>query len=191
MDAERQRYLDLFRQAQAHVPAYDGAGRGRGIVTSGSLRFAPYLWILIRSLRHFGCTLPIELWHMEGEVNDALRRWFTPYGVIFRDGGPLRWRRHRYFNGAHGIKPYAVVHSAFREVLFLDADNSVAVDPTFLFETPAYREHGAVFWSDPAPVTGRIGGSELRADFGVEPGGDEFESGQFVVDKARAWAALS
>jgi hypothetical protein len=190
MDAERARYLARFQHALATTGDCPAEHRGRGIVTSGSLKFTPYLWMLIRSLRHFGCTLPIELWHMEGEVNPALQRWLEPYGVTFRDGGRLPWGRNRYFNGAHGFKPYAVIHSAFREVLFLDADNTVAVDPTFLFETSEFVRHGAVFWSDPVPMTGRIGGGALRADFGLEPGGEEFESGQMLVDKGRCWRAL-
>lgn len=190
IDLERARYRELFQRALVEAGEYSGPVHGRGIVTCGSLKFTPYLWILIRSLRHFGCTLPVELWHMDDEVNDALRRWFEPYGVTFRDGGALKWGKHRYFNGAHGIKPFAVVHSAFREVLFLDADNSVCVDPAFLFDTPEYVEQGAVFWSDPVPMTRELGGAQLREDYGLTPDGEEFESGQFLVDKARCWTAL-
>jgi hypothetical protein len=190
MDAERARYFDQFQRALAEAGECPATARGRGVVTCGSLKFAPYLWILIRSLRHFGCVLPVELWHMDGEVNDELQRWFEPYGVTFRDGGRLPWGRNRYFNGAHGFKPYAVVHSSFREVLFLDADNSVTMDPAFLFETPAFVRDGAVFWSDPVAMTGGLGGAALRADFGLDPGGEEFESGQFLMDKARCWRAL-
>src|SRR5579871_942984 len=190
MDAERARYFERFQHALAEMGEFPGAAHEQGIVTCGSLKFTPYLWILIRSLRHAGCTLPIELWHMEGEVNAALQRWFEPYGVTFRDGGRLPWGRNRFFNGAHGFKPYAVVHSSFQRVLFLDADNSVAIDPAFLFTTPEFLRHGAVFWSDPVVMTDRLGGAALRADFGLDPGGDEFESGQFVVDKSRCWRAL-
>jgi hypothetical protein len=190
MDAERRKYLDLFRRALDSAGEYRGPDDGRGIVTCGSLKFAPYLWILIRSLRAVGCSLPIELWHMEGEVNEPLERWLAPYGVTFRNGGRLPWGRNRYFNGAHGIKPYAVVHSSFREVLFLDADNCAIVDPTFLFDAPEFSEQGEVFWSDPMNTAGRLGCAALRQDFGVTPGGEEFESGQFLVDKARAWRAL-
>ena len=128
---------------------------------------------------------------MAGEVNAPLRRWLEPYGVVFRDSGALPWGRNRWFNGAHGIKPYAIVHSAFRDVLFLDADNSVSRDPTFLFDTPDYASRGAIFWSDPAPMTAALGRAALRADFGVDPGGDEFESGQLFVDSIRAAQALA
>jgi hypothetical protein len=191
MDAERAQYLARFERAMAESPCWTGADVDRGIVTAGSLKFAPYLWILIRSLRHAGCTLPIELWHMAGEMNRPVRDWFEPYGVTFRDAGQLPWGRHRFFNGSHGFKPYAVMHSRFREVLFLDADNCAVRDPSFLFDAPEYRETGAVFWSDPVAMTGRLGGRELRADYGLEPGGEEFESGQFIVDRQRCWRALA
>ena len=190
MDAERAKYFELFQRALTSHTQCPETAHGRGIVTCGSQKFAPYLFILIKSLRHHGCTLPIELWHMEGEINEPLKRWLEPYGVAFRDGGALSWGRNRLFNGAHGIKPYSVVHSSFREVLFLDADNSVCADPTFLFETPEYQQSGALFWSDPVAATTKLGAAELRKDYGLEPGGEEFESGQFVVDKTRAWSAL-
>ena len=190
MDAERAKYFDLYRQALTSTTRCPETAQGRGIVTCGSQKFAPYLFILIKSLRHHGCTLPIELWHMDGEINEPLKQWLEPYGVTFKDGGALSWGRNRLFNGAHGIKPYSVVHSGFREVLFLDADNSVCADPTFLFETPEYRQSGALFWSDPVAATTKLGAADLRKDFGLEPGGEEFESGQFVVDKTRAWSAL-
>ena len=190
MEAERAEYFERFTRALSDAGEFPGADAARGIVTCGSLKFMPYLWILVRSLRHAGCKLPVELWHMEGEVNGAFQRWLEPYGVTFRNGGRLPWNRNRYFNGAHGFKPYAVIHSSFRDVLFLDADNSVAIDPAFLFETPEFQQSGAVFWSDPVSMTTRMGGAALRADFGVDPGGEEFESGQFIVDKARCWRAL-
>jgi alpha 1,2-mannosyltransferase len=40
------------------------------------------------------------------------------------------------------------VKSSFSEVLYLDSDNILLADPTFLFDHPIYREHGVVFWPD-------------------------------------------
>jgi hypothetical protein len=54
MDAERATYFELFQRARADVGACPEEANGRGVVTCGSLKFTPYLWILIRSLRHFG-----------------------------------------------------------------------------------------------------------------------------------------
>jgi alpha 1,2-mannosyltransferase len=190
VDAERARYYALFQEALAAPAELPGRGRGRGIVTCASQKFAPFVWILVRSLRFYGCDLPIELWHMAGEINGPFRRWLEPYGVTVRDAGALPWGRHRAFNGAHGFKPYAIVQSAFADVLFLDADNCALTDPTFVFDSPEFKDAGAIFWSDPVPMTAQLGAARLREDFGLAPGGAEFESGQLVVAKERCARAL-
>lgn len=46
------------------------------------------------------------------------------------------------------LKPFAIVRSGFAEVLYLDADNVPARDPTPLFDTAGYIATGAVLWSD-------------------------------------------
>jgi hypothetical protein len=86
------------------------------------------------------------------------------------------------------LKPYAILHCPFREVLYLDSDNVSLVNPDFLFGTAQYQETGAIFWPD----FGR-----LKADRSIwhltgvpyrdEP---EFESGQIVVDKERCWKPM-
>ena len=45
-------------------------------------------------------------------------------------------------------KGEAIVKSSFSEVLYLDSDNVVLADPAFLFDSPVYKEHRAVFWPD-------------------------------------------
>jgi hypothetical protein len=71
----------------------------------------------------------------------------------------------------------------------LDAHHVPVVDPTFLFETPEYRVHGAIFWPD----YGRLKESRQIWEICEVPYRDEpeFESGQIVVDKVRCWKALN
>ncbi len=90
----------------------------------------------------------------------------------------------------HGweLKCYAILHSRFREVLLLDADNVPVVNPRFLFDTPEYKETGAIFWPDigslgPEKDIWKITGVPYVA-------APDFESGQIVVDKKRCWKAL-
>src|SRR5262249_11525741 len=76
----------------------------------------------------------------------------------------------------------------FREVILLDADNVPVLDPTFLFDTPEFRETGAIFWPD----FGRLKPSHpiweiCEVSYRDEP---EFESCQVVVDKRRCWEVL-
>ena len=87
------------------------------------------------------------------------------------------------------LKPYAILHSRFREIMLLDADNVPVQDPASLFSTTQYRETGALFWPDfrrfdqDHPIWRACG-----VPYRDEP---EFESGQIVVDKRRCWRALN
>ncbi len=182
----------------ANVPAYPAELSGRGIVMCGGSRtYFPCAWVSIQMLRDLGCRLPIELWYLGPlELDERMRALVEPFGVTCRDGrahlkeserrlgAPAPWRRL----GGFELKPYALVHSRFREALLLDADNVPVRDPGYLFESPEYRAGGAVFWPD----YGRLSRTrEIWEVCGVpyrdEP---EFESGQILVDKARCWDAL-
>jgi hypothetical protein len=91
--------------------------------------------------------------------------------------------------GGWQLKPYALLHSSFQEVLLLDADNVPLVDPGFLFASAQYQETGAVLWPDfdrpdPPPAVWRFCGIPYRREPPVE-------SGQVLVDKARCWRSLA
>jgi hypothetical protein len=62
-------------------------------------------------------------------------------------------------------------------------------DPEYLFESPQYRETGAIFWPD----YGRLGPDRAiwrlcAVEYRDEP---EFESGQIVINKETCWKALN
>jgi hypothetical protein len=90
--------------------------------------------------------------------------------------------------GGWELKPYAILRSSFREILFLDADNMPVRNPEYLFDTPEYHRTGALFWPD----FGRFPKTQTIWDnCGLKrPNGPEFESGQIVVDKRACWKAL-
>jgi len=172
-----------------HLPPPSDSARGI-VICAGGAKYFPCAWVAMRMLRQLGCELPIEFWHLGPE--EMPREWAEavgPFNVRCVDGREVR-KEHpaRTLNGWE-LKCYAILHSAFREVILLDADNVVVVNPEFLFETPEYKEHGAIFWPD-------IGNMSPRRDiwkitevpYRDEP---EFESGQIVVDKARCWQALN
>jgi hypothetical protein len=180
--------LREFKEATRLPAGAPPVKAGRGIVTTASFQYLPYLWFLIRSLRHHGCTLPVELWHRPGELSEALAGWLAPHGVRMRNTGPLPWiEASSHPRAVHGVKPYVVMHSAFREVLFLDADNSVFRDPTRLLDSDGFRCSGALFWPD----MNRVANSAvLRSELGLSCGAAEFESGQMAIDTIRHWKAL-
>jgi hypothetical protein len=86
------------------------------------------------------------------------------------------------------LKPYAIMWSQFREVLYLDADQVPTRDPSDLFTWPQFLEKGAVFWPDiidlPAdnPIWKICQLPQRRAV--------SIESGQLLIDKAKHWAGL-
>ena len=181
-----------LRQAMAEPTPYpDGAFAGRGIVIcAGGERLFTCAWVLIRMLQDtLGCTLPIEVWHLgPREIGAPMAALLAERGVTLVDAEAVRRDHPVRQLGGWELKPYAILHSRFEEVLLIDADNVPVVDPAFLFDIPQYRETGAVFWPDIVklvpdnPVWAACG-----LDYRDEP---SFESGQVLVDKRRCWAAL-
>jgi hypothetical protein len=121
-------------------------------------------------------------------LDSTMRDLLQPYGVTCIDACEIR-KLHpvRLLNGWE-LKPYAIIHSSFREVLFIDADNVAVEDPTFLFDIQPHHQHGAIFWPDfgclaPDRSIWHLTGVTYRH----EP---EFETGQLVVDKSRCWEPL-
>lgn len=191
-EAQRRAVADRI----AATPPCPRRFRGRGIVIAGGGAYFASAYVVLRVLRHVGCTLPVELWHLDGEIDAAMRRLLRPLGVRCINADAVT-RRHpfRFLDGhwwkGWQLKPYAVVHSAFREVLFLDADCYPARDPTFLFDWPRFREWGSIFWPDVESSRGLFT-PELWALFGVPPETRmPFESGQLLVNKALCWRELN
>ncbi len=170
-------------------PRAPGRHRGRGIVMCSGQRHFPSAWVCIRMLRHLGCELPIELWQLSAsELAMPMRKALERYSVRCVDASEVRQQHPVRLLHGWELKPYAILHSGFDEVLFLDADNVPVRDPGFLFEAEPYRRHGAVFWPD----YGRLAADRpiwkiCRVRYRDEP---EFESGQILLDKRRCWNAL-
>lgn len=174
------------------IPPYPANSSGRGIVIcAGGIRYFTNAWVCIKMLRRHGCRLPIEVWYLGRKELDArMEALVAPLGVTCIDA--LRVRKKFPARILHGweLKPYAILHCSFREVLLLDADNVPVVDPEFLFATRQFQKQGATFWPD------FVRGKNLKAQSiwkscGLrQPGEPEFETGQILVDKPRCWGAL-
>jgi len=163
---------------------------GRGIlICGGGLRYFPGAWLAVRMLRHLGCNLPIEIWHLgEAECDARMRQLTEPLGVTWVDGEKLRAQHPARRLGGWELKPYAILHSRFQEVLLLDADNLPIVNPESFFEWPEYRETGAVLWPDQHKTAAsaafwRVAGLPPRE-------APEVESGQLLIHKSRCWRVL-
>jgi hypothetical protein len=172
------------------VAAYPGGYHGRGIVIcGGGPRYFPSAWVALRRLRAIGCALPVELWFLgPGEMDTRMKALIENQQARVVDAHQVR-RQHpmRRLNGWE-LKPYAMLHCPFEQVLLLDADNVCYRDPEFLFSSDEYLVDGAIFWPDverlgPERTAWQVFGVKYRD----EPA---FESGQVVLNKARCWEPL-
>jgi ADP-heptose:LPS heptosyltransferase len=174
-----------------NIPTPPFQFEGRGIVIcGGGVRYFTNAWVCINMLRQLGCTLPIELWHLgSNEIDSTMRSLVEPLGVTCVDALEVAKKYPVRRLGGWQSKPYAILHSRFREVLFLDADNVPVVDPEFLFNTPQFLKTGALFWPD-FPSFSEEPEVAWNCCGLQRPGLTEFESGQIVVDKHRCWEPM-
>lgn len=171
----------------AAIPDYPGGFEGRGIVTcAGNLRYFTCAWVGISMLRKRGCTLPIEAWYVDNEMIPEAIEAFRKLGVVCRNASD-------YPNGSKmagfALKPFAILNSSFKEVLFLDADNLCTTDPAYLFDSKEFRETGAIFWPDMwhtginNPIWKIVDSNDYDSY--------EQESGQIMINKEKCWKAMN
>jgi Mannosyltransferase putative/Glycosyltransferase family 9 (heptosyltransferase) len=167
-------------------------GNGRGIVIcAGGVRYFTNAWVCIRMLRHLGCHLPIEVWHLgPKEMTDSMRNLLKTLDATTVDA--LRIRKQHPARSLKGweLKPYSIIHSGFREVLFLDADNVPVRNPEYLFSFTQYLRTGAVFWPDYEKTSSNNQLLIWRSCGLKRPNEAEFETGQILLDKDRCRRAL-
>lgn len=164
--------------------------RDRGIVVpGGGEKYLPGVWVCVNMLRHLGCTLPIQVWHLgPDEMPEFMQQRLAALEAECVDALEVRASHPARILMGWEMKPYAMLHSPFREVLLLDADNVAVCDPTYLFDTGQYKRAGAVFWPDyhraaeHKPIWDLTG-----VTYRDEP---EFETGQVLIDKSKCWREL-
>lgn len=183
----------LERQAR-NLPPNPGNFRGRGIVISAGAFYLISGFVAVRSLRAAGCGLPIQLWHLgPDEMPAGVKPLFERHGVECVDSHELRKNHPMRVLGGWQNKLFSIAHSPFEEVLSFDADNVALADPTHLFDDPAYRRSGQIFWPDFV--------FEQANDWTIKPfawdflgiprkSGAELESGQLLMNKQLSWEPL-
>jgi hypothetical protein len=159
------------------------------VYCAGKVKYLLQAWVSINMLRRSGSKLPIQIWHFgPEEVDEHSKVVFKSLNVTWVDINEVVKLYPMDNLRGWECKPFAIVHCSFKEVLFIDADNVPVKNPEFLFNTPEFKQFGALFWPD----RGRYGPDRsawglLNIQYRDEP---EFESGQILVDKERCWQAL-
>ena len=194
--AEASRYRDRLERCLRFLrPFPENRFQGRGIVICGGGNYYfPCVWVCIRMLRRVGCRLPIELWYRgPHEMTDEMRALVEPYGVVCQDAFAVSQQFPVHRLDGFEMKPYAIMHNRFAEVLYIDADNVVVRDPEYLFDSALYLQTGSLFWPDVPTHTSlpwylsEDAWEVMGLSFRHEP---QFESGQVVIDKRRCWRPM-
>ena len=123
-----------------------GRFQGRGIVVcAGGARMFLNAYVLLRILREtLRCALPIQLWHLgPQEFSTVMRALIDDLDVEPVDAFTVRAKHPSVLADGWQLKPYAVLHSRFEEILLLDADQVPVRDPAELFDWPQYKEASA------------------------------------------------
>lgn len=180
---------------------------GRGIIMSSGDPQLRACMVSIRTIRErMGSRLPIEIWYSgSGDLSDWGASRFKRWGdVTVRDIRYLFDHRIADLGGWH-IKPFAVLGSAFREIIFVDADVYFMQPPDNLFYHPLYLETGALFFRDRHNLfpDSRGHGEWLRSVMPNPPsdtlrghrmfqgkGQHDLESGVMVIDRWRHMEGL-
>jgi alpha 1,2-mannosyltransferase len=187
-DSDMESAVKAWKNYVNDIPAYPGNFEGKGIVIcAGGIHYFTCCWVLLNVLRKYHkCTLPVQIWYAGNELTqsaiDALKEIgaschnFLDYENDFELKG---WM----------LKPLAIKLSSFKEVLFLDADNIPVVNPEFLFQSPGYKESGAMFWPDFWQTDNN---NPIWQITGHEPVTmKEQESGQLLIDKEKCWREIN
>ncbi|NSL91006.1 hypothetical protein ECE50_029545 [Chitinophaga sp. Mgbs1] len=171
----------------ATIPPYPGGFEGKGIVIcAGGITHVTCAWVNISMLRNNGCQLPVEIWYTGAELNEETIAAFRQLGAECINSND--YTTNEDVKGLV-LKPFAILHSRFREILFLDADNNCLTDPSYLFSDVLYQAYGTIFWPDfwktdkINPIWEIIGDTDYHAQ--------EQESGQLLVHKEKCWLELN
>ena len=176
---------------------------GRGIVLSCGDDQASYLLTSIASFRRLGCNLPIEIMYLgERDLSEDYRLELEEIpGVITRDMSQMVVDDGWELKGWAG-KPFSILLSSFREVIFIDADALFFRNPEILFNDPQYVETGALFFHDriimpeskkswlQEVLPGPISKKAKQSRYWTGESGHMQESGVVVVDKWKHLVAL-
>ncbi len=165
---------------------------GRGIVICAGGVYIESAYVVVCLLRHYGSTLPIEIWHAGAdEIPSWVRPAFLEHNVVFHDimdychDRPLKQMR------GFPIKTASILNASFQEVMFIDADCFPLCNLDFLFETQEYQGNRAIFFPD-SKRQKLLKGKPIWDYVGMPYRGDkEFESGLLLIDKVACWKALN
>lgn len=158
----------------------------RGIIYVGGGKYWPGIVVGVRMLRELGCTIPVQVWYRGDHepINPAdvegLGVWLRDADRMARERKDNRVLSPNEFAGGWETKLYALTHTCFDQVLFLDADAYCVRDPSPLFDYLSPAEPFA-FWSDLPRMESSVAWDRV---YPHGPGGvPTVQGGQLLIDR--------
>jgi len=175
-----------WKEFVANTSPYPDIYKGKGIVMcAGGLKYFTCAWVAMNMLRRQGCILPVEIWYTGEELTLETIEVLETFNVKCKNAADYSSEEVE----SYCLKPFAILHSEFKEVLYLDADNNCMTDPAYLFDCEEFKTFGAVFWPDfwktgrNNPIWQIVDSADYEAI--------EQESGQILINKERCWRELN
>lgn len=166
------------------------------VIGAGGAKYFGCAFACFYILKKLGCSLPVEFWYLdEYEMDNNMKSLCSIFGIKYINATQYCKDNNlspRILNGWE-LKPFATLHSNFKEVLYLDADNIPAKDPTYLFDLPEYKNLGSIFWPDLPPHKRKewlphICWENVGLEYRDEP---DFETGQYMINKEKCFKELN
>lgn len=188
-------YLMNALISKQHTPPQYQYDRGI-VIGAGGAKYFGCAFACFYILRKLGCRLPVEFWYLdEYEMDNRMKNLCDKFEITYMNAQEYCKNHNlqpRILNGWE-LKPFATLYSNFKEVLYLDADNIPAIDPSYLFDIPEYVSLGSIFWPDLPPNKRKewlpaICWENVGLEYRDEP---DFETGQFLINKEKCFKELN
>jgi alpha 1,2-mannosyltransferase len=148
------RWREIHNEIVHAIPSQfpTGLHTGAGVVIIGGGAFSWLSLVSIKSLRSFGCKLPIEMIipTMEDYEQSLCEDILPALGgkcVLLQNVFGKEIMREIPFGG-YQFKSLALLATSFDDVLFLDSDNVLVSNPEPFFEKDPFKTMGMVTWPD-------------------------------------------
>jgi hypothetical protein len=95
--------------------------------------------------------LPVEIWHLPGELKPEDEQAMLELNATpreFNEDVLMPMKEIKGVQKNFQLKTAAWINSAFEEIIALDSDVIPTKDPAYLFETENYNRTGQIFWPD-------------------------------------------
>jgi alpha 1,2-mannosyltransferase len=143
-------FLEILRAEDLKGDIFNGTG----IVTVGGGEYFGPAIIGLHMLRKTECSLPVEIFVAdESEYETQLCEEYLPTlgarCLVLTDFLKDEDKAHTFKVTHYQLKSLAMLFSSFAEILYLDSDSIILVNPsTELFSTEPYKSTGLVVWPD-------------------------------------------